>query len=169
MYRFLVPGWSAKPLNSAPTTELWALTATTVPETCAPHRYSPTRSVRCLRFSLSRKTWPSLSGRQVLLFHASACDELTHLYTGHRRGHIQAAPRLDHPQIPVDAIGRFLRWFTHGLLSANTVPAALVTAQPAVVWNLRRRPRRTFMAQHGSWDARETRPWSLTCRYAGRC
>ena len=25
----------------------------------------------------SRPTWPSLSGRQVLLFHASACDELT--------------------------------------------------------------------------------------------
>ena len=45
----------------------------------APHRYSRTRSVRCLWFSPPRgqKPQPSLSQRQVLLFHASTCDELT--------------------------------------------------------------------------------------------
>jgi len=49
-------------------------------------------------------TRPEVSGRQVLLFHASARDELTpplhrtppgqprHLYTGHRQGSTQAAP-----------------------------------------------------------------------------
>ena len=49
---------------------------------CAPHRYSAARGVRRSRSSLSRPAsrppaQPSVSGRQVLLFHASACDELT--------------------------------------------------------------------------------------------
>src|ERR1700737_3492406 len=47
---------------------------------CAPHRYSAPRGVRHLGFFLSRPgghlthfDWPSVSERQVLLFHASAC------------------------------------------------------------------------------------------------
>ena len=52
---------------------------------CAPPRYSAARGVRRSRSSLSRPkpgtlaliTWPPLSGRQVLLFRASARDELT--------------------------------------------------------------------------------------------
>ena len=51
---------------------------------CAPHRYSAPHGYRRLGSSLSstgRPTSPisgqSVSGRQVLLFHASACDELT--------------------------------------------------------------------------------------------
>ena len=54
-----------------------------------PHRYyGPVRVPRigtlalavfaaCGSPSRGQKPWPSLSGRQVLLFHASACDELT--------------------------------------------------------------------------------------------
>ena len=34
-------------------------------------------SAACGSPSRGQKPWPSLSGRQVLLFHASACDELT--------------------------------------------------------------------------------------------
>ena len=51
---------------------------------CAPPRYSAARGSRRSRSSLSRPagqiahhSWPPLSGRQVLLFHASARDELT--------------------------------------------------------------------------------------------
>jgi hypothetical protein len=50
---------------------------------CAP-RYSATRGVRRLQFSLLPTAWQghlmngrTVSGRQVLLFHASAYDELT--------------------------------------------------------------------------------------------
>ena len=44
---------------------------------------------------------PSVSRRQVLLFHASACDGLTPpLDTGHRQGSTQAAPWLrTHPTV----------------------------------------------------------------------
>jgi hypothetical protein len=38
--------------------------------------------------------WPPVSGRQVLLFPASACGELTPPLHRHRQGSTQAAPRL---------------------------------------------------------------------------
>ena len=89
-----------------------ALTATTGRSAPVPRIDTLPRAVfaACGSPSRDQKPWPSLSGRQVLLFHASASTR-RHLYTGHRRGHIQAAPRLrahrgeplprDHPQIPV--------------------------------------------------------------------
>src|SRR3954469_6371722 len=46
----------------------------------ASHRYSAAPGAHRLRSSLSTTKatpWPSVSRRQVLLFHASACDELT--------------------------------------------------------------------------------------------
>ena len=63
---------------------------------CAPHRYSRTRSVCCLWFSLLRPKTPAVSIGAT----GSPCSmpapamSSRHLYTGHRRGHIQAAPRL---------------------------------------------------------------------------
>ena len=137
-----------------------------------------------------------------------------HLYTGHRRGHIQAAPRLrahrseplsrDHPQIPVSmpSLFRFdASAVVHTCSSSHRTPAPLTARrQPqrspprlltdAACGGLEsppaRRPRRTYLHHWHSTDraddllhrhhfpsghtrVMETRPWSLTCRDAGRC
>ena len=137
-----------------------------------------------------------------------------HLDTGHRRGHIQAAPRLrahrseplsrDHPQIPVSmpSLFRFdASAVVHTCSSSHRTPAPLTARrQPqrspprlltdAACGGLEsppaRRPRRTYLHHWHSTDRAgdllhrhhfpsghtwvpETRPWSLTCRDAGRC
>ena len=136
-----------------------------------------------------------------------------HLYTGHHRGHIQAAPRLrthrgeplsqDHPQIPVSmpSLFRFdASAVVHTCSSSHRTPAPLTARrQPqrspprlltdAACGGLEspppRRPRRTYLHHWHSTDRAddllhhhhfpsghtwvpETRPWSLTCRDAGR-
>jgi hypothetical protein len=73
-WRSCVPQWASLPCSAAaqattgrpaPVPRLGTLPLT-VPTACGP----PSRSQADL-------SWPPLSGRQVLLFHASACDELT--------------------------------------------------------------------------------------------
>ena len=136
-----------------------------------------------------------------------------HLYTEHRRGHIQAAPRLrahrsgplsrDHPQIPVSmpSLFRFdASAVVHTCSSSHRTPAPLTARrQPqrspprlltdAACGGLEsppaRRPRRTYLHHWHSTDRADdllhrhhfpsghtwvpkTRPWSLTCRNAGR-
>ena len=173
-------------------------------------------SAACGSPSRGQQRRPSLSGRQVLLFHASACDELTPpIAPGHRRGHIQPAPRLrahrggplsrDHPQIPVSmpSLFRFdASAVVHTCSSSHRTPAPLTARrQPqrspprlltdAACGGLEspppRQPRRTYLHHWHSTDRAddllhhhhhfpsghtwvpETRPWSLTCRDAGRC
>ena len=107
---------------------------------CAPHRYSRTRSVRCLRFSLSRpKTLAvSIGATGSPDFMPAPATSSRHLYTGHRRGHIQPAPRLrthrsgplsrDHPQIPVSmpSLFRFdASAVVHTCSSSHRTPAPL--------------------------------------------
>ena len=49
--------------------------------------------------SRGQKPWPSLSGRQVLLFHASACDELTPpIHRAPPGPHTASSPTEDPPQ-----------------------------------------------------------------------
>ena len=130
--------------------------------------------------SRGQKPQPSLSGRQVLLFHASACDELTPPIHRHRRGHIQPAPRLrahrseplsqDHPQIPVSmpSLFRFdASAVVHTCSSSHRTPAPLTARrQPqrspprlltdAACGGLEsppaRRPRRTYLHHWHSTD-----------------
>ena len=107
---------------------------------CAPHRYSRTRSVRCLWFSLLRpKTLAvSIAATGSPDFMPAPAMSSRHLYTGHRRGHIQAAPRLrahrsgplsrDHPQIPVSmpSLFRFdASAVVHTCSSSHRTPAPL--------------------------------------------
>jgi hypothetical protein len=63
--------------------------------------HPPSECGRALRKASldSALTTGPVSRRLVLLFHASACDELRHLDTGHRQGHMQVAPWLRaHPK-----------------------------------------------------------------------
>ena len=164
--------------------------------------------------SRGQKPQPSLSGRQVLLLHASACDELTPPIHRAPSGHIQAAPRLrahrgeplsrDHPQIPVSmpSLFRFdASAVVHTCSSSHRTPAPLTARRhpqrspPRLLTDAAcgglesppaRRPRRTYLHHWHSTDRAddllhrhhfpsghtwvpETRPWSLTCRDAGRC
>ena len=137
-----------------------------------------------------------------------------HLYTEHRRGHIQPTPRLrahrggplsrDHPQIPVSmpSLFRFdASAVVHTCSSSHRTPAPLTARRhpqrspPRLLTDAAcgglesppaRRPRRTHLHHWHSTDRAddllhhhhhfpsghtwvpETRPWSLTCRDAGR-
>ena len=149
---------------------------------CAPHRYSPTRSVRCLWFSLSRPENPGrlYRGDRFSCSMPAPAMSSRHLYTGHRRGHIQAAPRLrahrgeplsrDHPQIPVSmpSLFRFdASAVVHTCSSSHRIPAPLTARrQPqrspprlltdAACGGLEsppaRRPRRTYLHHWHSTD-----------------
>ena len=56
-------------------------------------------SAACGSPSRGQKPWPSLSGRQVLLFHASACDELTPpIHRAPPGPHTGSSPTEDPPQ-----------------------------------------------------------------------
>ena len=107
---------------------------------CAPHRYSRTRSVRCLWFSPSRPKTSAVSigATGSPDFMPAPATSSRHLYTEHRRGHIQAAPRLrahrseplsqDHPQIPVSMppLFRFdASAVVHTCSSSHRTPAPL--------------------------------------------
>ena len=136
---------------------------------CAPHRYSRTRSVRCLWFSLLRpKTLAVLSGRQVLR-SVPAPDELTppihrappgpHTGSSPTEGPPRRPSSRDHPQIPgFDAIviSFHASAVVHACSSSHRTPAPLqrdvnrALTTPALErslrwWSLRlsRRPRRT--------------------------
>ena len=107
---------------------------------CAPHRYSRTRSVRCLWFSLLRPKTLAVSIGATGSPDSMPAPAMSsrHLYTEHRRGHIQAAPRLrahrgeplsrDHPQIPVSmpSLFRFdASAVVHTCSSSHRTPAPL--------------------------------------------
>ena len=91
-----------------------ALTATTGRSAPVPRIGTLALAVpRCLWFSPSRPKTPAVSirGDRFSCSMPAPATSSRHLYTGHRRGHIQPAPRLrthrggplsqDHPQIPV--------------------------------------------------------------------
>ena len=80
--------------------------------------------------------WPSLSGRQVLLFHASACDELTPLLhrtppgqppgslltsATHQRARLSSRELCDSPvSMSSFAVSMRQQWFTHVRLLRRT-------------------------------------------------
>ena len=193
-----------------------ALTATTGRSAPVPRIGTLALAVsRCLWFSLSRPPPGRLyRGDRFSCSMPAPATSSRHLYTGHRRGHIQAAPRLrahrggplsrDHPQIPVSmpSLFRFdASAVVHTCSSSHRTPAPLTARrQPqrspprlltdAACGGLEsppvRRPRRTHLHHWHSTDRAddllhrhhfpsghtwvpETRPWSLTCRDAGRC
>ena len=194
-----------------------ALTATTSRSAPVPRIGTLALAVfaACGSPSRGQKPWPSLSGRQVLLFHASACDELTPpIHRTPPGPHTGSSPtegpprRAFVPRPPTDpsfdAIVISFRCVSSGshmfVFSSHTRPAT-ARRQPqrspprlltdAACGGLEspppRRPRRTYLHHWHSTDRAddllhhhhhfpsghtwvpETRPWSLTCRDAGRC
>ncbi|HET7246331.1 MAG TPA: hypothetical protein VFJ07_15980 [Streptosporangiaceae bacterium] len=103
------------------------------PRPCAPPRYSAARGVRRLRSSLSRGPgklpWPPASGRQVLLFHASA--NLHHRHSTVQAGdllHRHLSPFQDTPHNGGSARG--LRW-PHAVVTGEPDDRETITSGPA--------------------------------------
>ena len=74
--------WPARPLRSSPITgpsPLLRAVPPLCPAVLCPSRFLPlgVLPLRGQQAKFGHSGWPPVSGRQVLLFHASACDELT--------------------------------------------------------------------------------------------
>ena len=124
-YRTFTRPWAAPPVpRTGP-----------LPLTCAP----PRASLGSQQGTVAPPTRPSLSGRQVLLFRASARDEPTPPLHGHRQGSTQATPgpraRTRAPSsrgsgdppvlMPSFRLSMRPQWFTHvRLLHPPDLPTA---------------------------------------------
>ena len=139
-------------------------------------------SAACGSPSRGQKPWPSLSGRQVLLFHASACDELTPpMHRAPPGPHTASSPTEDPPQrafVPgpptdpsFDAIVISFRCVSSGshmfVFSPHTRPAHRETSTAALTTPaLDRRSLRWFAIPAPTANPRRTHPhhWHNTDR-----